>query len=276
VTDDEFEEDIRFAAAEEVDGATQILSVDIDGYEGPLHVLLELSRTQKVDLRNISILQLAEQYLSFIRHIQELRIELAADYLVMAAWLTYLKSRLILPKPVTEIDGPNADDLAGILAFRLQRLSAMRAASAALLARDRTGMHVLLRGQPEGVRRIHSPIFEASIYDLLSAYATRRATMARSTVMVKKPVLLALEEARQRLEKVLGRMSDWLSLDQIITEFGITNDGITPPRASMLASSLVASLELAKEGRAEIRQTQAFAPLYVRPKNNPDQKETSK
>ncbi|VAW00312.1 Segregation and condensation protein A, partial [hydrothermal vent metagenome] len=233
---------------------------------GPLHVLLELSRKQKVDLRNINILELAEQYLGFIRQLQGLRIELAADYLVMAAWLTYLKSRLILPVPKKPSDGPDANDMAGILAFRLQRLSAMRAAAKALTARDRAGLQVMLRGQPEGIRRIRSPIFEASIYDLLCAYATRRSREARARVVVKKPILLALEEARHRLEKILGKMSDWLSLDQMVSDFELAPGGVMPPRASLLASSLVASLELAKEGQAELRQTQAFAPLYVRPK----------
>jgi segregation and condensation protein A len=262
----DFEEDIRFEAAADADGSPQVLRVDLDGYEGPLHVLLELSRTQKVDLRNISILELAEQYLSFIRHIQSLRIELAADYLVMAAWLTYLKSRLILPKPKKPEDGPDASDMAAVLAFRLQRLAAMTAAAKALMARDRTGLQLYLRGQPEGVRRIRSPIYEASIYDLLSAYATRRSRTSRAKVVFKKPVLLALEEARTRLERILGKMSDWLSLDQMIIDFELPADEEAPPRSSLMASSLVASLELAKEGRAELRQTSPFAPLYVRPK----------
>jgi len=267
LTQVDFEEDIRFDAAADADGPEQVLTIDVDGYEGPLHILLELSRTQKVDLRNISILDLAEQYLSFIRHIQSLRIEVAADYLVMAAWLTYLKSRLILPKPKTESDEPDASEMAAVLAFRLQRLAAMREAAKALLARDRTGLQLMLRGQPEGVRRIRSPIYEASIYDLLTAYATRRSRNARATVIVKKPVLLALEEARQRLEKILGKMSDWLSLEQMILDFDLDQEDEAPPRSSLLASALVASLELAKEGRAELRQTQAFAPLFVRPKN---------
>ncbi len=268
----EFEEDIRFEASDDAaqDGvqSAQVLSVDLDGYEGPLHILLELSRKQKVDLRNISIVELAEQYLEFIRHIQSLRIELAADYLVMAAWLTYLKSRLILPKPKKPDDGPDADDMATILAFRLQRLAAMRAASKALMARDLQGVHVLLRGQPEGVRRIRSPIYQASIYDLLSAYATRRSRTSRAKVVFKKPIILALEEARHRLEKVLGKMSDWLSLDQLVIDFNLSTDSNAPPRSSLLASSLVASLELAKEGRVELRQTQAFSPLFVRPRSD--------
>lgn len=263
----EFEEDIRFDAADQTAQSGQQWNVDLDGYEGPLHVLLELSRNQKVDLRNISILQLAEQYLDFIKKIQALRIELAADYLVMAAWLTYLKSRLILPKPKLQDDGPSADEMASVLAFRLQRLGAMRAAAKALTARDRTGMQVLLRGQPESVQRIRSPIYQATIYDLLSAYSTRRARTARAKVVLKKPIILALEEARHRLEKILGKMSNWLSLEQMIRDFALGNDPNAPPQASLLASSLVASLELAKEGRAELRQTQAFAPLFVRARN---------
>ena len=264
MSNSEFEEDIRFCAATEATESGQVLNVDLDGYEGPLHILLELSRNQKVDLRNISILQLAEQYLAFIKQIQSLRIELAADYLVMAAWLTYLKSRLILPQPSKTDEGPGADEMAVALAFRLQRLDAMRAASKALSNRERAGIDVLVRGQPEGVRRIRSPIYQASIYDLLSAYATRRSRNARSKIVFKKPIILALEEARLRLEKILGRMSDWLSLEQMITDFNLGDQEDSPPRASLLASSLVASLELAKEGHAELRQTQAFAPLFVR------------
>jgi segregation and condensation protein A len=267
LSNSEFEEDIRFSAATEATESDQVLTVDLDGYEGPLHILLELSRDQKVDLRNISILQLAEQYLAFIKQIQSLRIELAADYLVMAAWLTYLKSRLILPQPTKTDEGPGADEMAVALAFRLQRLDAMRAATKALNNRERTGIDVLLRGQPEGVRRIRSPIYQASIYDLLSAYATRRSRTARAKVVFKKPIILALEEARHRLEKILGKMSDWLSLEQMITDFGLEQHDDAPPRASLLASSLVASLELAKEGHAELRQTQAFAPLFVRARN---------
>ncbi len=260
----EFEEDIHFDAAKAADGSRQVLSVDLDGYEGPLHLLLELSRNQKVDLRNVSILQLADQYLDFIKKIKNLRIELAADYLVMAAWLTYLKSRLILPKPKTSEQAPDADELAAVLAFRLQRLDAMRAASKALQSRNRAGINVMLRGKPEGIRRIRSPIYEASIYDLLSAYAIKRSRIARAKVVFKKPVLLALEEARHRLERILGKMSDWLPLDQMIVDFALDDPDNKPPRSSLLASSLVASLELAKEGQAELRQTHPFAPLFVR------------
>lgn len=268
--EDDFEEDIKFQAADDAEGTRATLRLDLDGYEGPLHVLLELARKQKVDLRHISILALAEQYLSFIREIRTLRIELAADYLVMAAWLTYLKSRLILPKPQKEEEGPDAQTMASVLAFRLQRLSAMKAAADALLARNREGVDVFLRGQPEGIRRIRSPIYEASIFDLLSAYATRRSRLARTRIVLKKPVVMALEEARRRLEKVLGKMSDWLPLNEMIADLGLTSDGEPMPRASVMASSLVASLELAKEGRAELRQTQAFAPLYVRPRLRDD------
>lgn len=271
---EEFEEDIRFQAADDAEGSHATLRLDLDGYEGPLHVLLELARKQKVDLRHISILALAEQYIAFIREISLLRIELAADYLVMAAWLTYLKSRLILPKPEKEDDGPDAQTMAGVLAFRLQRLAAMKAAAQALLARDREGVDVFLRGQPEGIRRIRAPIYEASIFDLLSAYATRRARLSRTRMMLKKPVVLALEEARHRLEKVLGKMSDWLPLEEMIADLGLNSDGESMPRSSVMASSLMASLELAKEGRAELRQTQAFAPLYVRPRLRDDAPES--
>ncbi len=259
----EFEEDLPFEAARNALGDGAALVVDLDGFEGPLHILLELARKQKVDLRNISILELAEQYLAFIEHIKKVRIELAADYLVMASWLAYLKSRLLLPKPQTEDDEPSGEEMAIRLAFRLRRLHAMRLASNALLQRTRTGMDTFTRGAPEGVRRITSPVYEASIYDLLKAYAVRRSRVARAHLTMKTPIVYALEEARERLERVLGKLKEWTVLDALLPKH--LNPGAEePPRASLLASSLVASLELAKDGKAELRQTGAFSPLFVR------------
>jgi segregation and condensation protein A len=262
----EFTEDLPFEAARRAeDGATPLI-VDLDGFEGPLHVLLELARKQKVDLRHISILELAEQYLAFIEQIRAVRIELAADYLVMASWLAYLKSRLLLPKPKQDDDAPSGEEMAVRLAFRLRRLHAMRLASKALMRRDRTGITTFTRGAPEGVRSITSPIFEASIYDLLKAYAVRRSRVARAHLTMKTPIVYALEEARERLERVLGRIREWTALDALLPKSVKPVAGEeTPPRASMLASSLVATLELAKEGKAELRQSGAFTPLYVRP-----------
>ncbi len=259
-----FEEDLPFEAARRALGDGAALVVDVEGFEGPLHILLELARKQKVDLRNISILELAEQYLGFIEHLKDLRIELAADYLVMAAWLAYLKSRLLLPTAAKDGDELTGEEMAMRLAFRLRRLDAMRIAATGLMARERTGIHTFTRGAPEGVRRVTTPIFEASIYDLLKAYSVRRSRQARAHLTLKTPVVYALEEARERLERVLGRIRQWTMLEALLPKKK-TSKGEEPPRASMLASSLVASLELAKEGKAELRQAGAFAPLFVRP-----------
>ncbi len=267
----EFEEDLPFEAAQNALGDGAALIVDLEGFEGPLHVLLELSRKQKVDLRHISILELAEQYLAFIAHIRHLRIELAADYLVMAAWLAYLKSRLILPAPKSDDEEPDGAQMAARLAFRLRRLEAMRLAAKALQDRERTGINVFPRGAAQGIRRITTPIYEAGIYDLLSAYATRRARRARAHLTLRKPIVFALEAARARLESVLGKIKAWVTLESLIpAPEKFDGDEEAPPRASVLASSLVASLELAKEGKAELRQSTAFAPLYVRPRRKAD------
>ena len=259
-----FEEDLPFAEARKAIGDGKAFVVDVDGFEGPLHVLLDMARTQKVDLRHVSILELAEQYLGFIAQIRQLRIELAADYLVMAAWLAYLKSRLLLPAPPADADEPSGEEMAARLAFRLRRLHAMRLAVKALQARNRSGINVFMRGMPEGVRRVTSPVYEASIYDLLKAYAVRRSRVARAHLTLKAPIIYALEEARERLERVLGRIREWTRLDDMLPKKS-GSDG-EPPRASMLASSFVATLELARDGRVELRQSADFAPLYVRPR----------
>lgn len=259
-----FEEDLRFDAAGRAPDEGGALIVDVEGFEGPLHILLELARKQKVDLRNVSILELSQQYLSFIEHLKELRIELAADYLVMASWLAYLKSRLLLPLAQKEGEELSGEEMAMRLAFRLRRLHAMRLASTCLMQSERVGINTFTRGAPEGVRRVTSPIFEASIYDLLKAYAVRRSRHARAHLTLKAPVVYALEEARERLERVLGRIRQWTALDTLLPR-GKSAGEAEPPRASLLASSLVASLELAKEGKVELRQAGAFAPLFVRP-----------
>ncbi|PHS27980.1 MAG: segregation/condensation protein A [Robiginitomaculum sp.] len=259
----DFEEDLPFEAARQALGENTPLIVDLDGFEGPLHVLLELARKQKVDLRNISILELADQYLSFIERIKDVRIELAADYLVMASWLAYLKSRLLLPVPQKDGEEPSGEEMAVRLAFRLRRLHAMRMASKALMNQNRTGINIFTRGAPEGVRRVTSPVYEAGIYDLLKAYAVRRSRVARAHLTMKTPIVYALEEARERLERILGKIHEWTALDALLPK-GIKAGANKPPRSSILASSLVASLELAKEGKAELRQSGAFTPLYVR------------
>ncbi|WP_409433747.1 segregation and condensation protein A [Litorimonas sp. RW-G-Af-16] len=264
---DDFQEDLKFAAADDAADEGEGLILDIDGYEGPLHLLLELARKQKVDLARLSILDLANQFIAFIKNAQDLRIELAADYLVMAAWLAYLKSRLILPR---DSDGelmPEAEELAAHLAFRLERLEAMRRAVDGLYRLPQTGQEIFARGAPEGLRSRTSPIFEAELFDLLSAYGTSRSRQSIRAHKLPKPRVMSLEDARNRLRRALLQtgmdISDWTALDGLLpdgTEIGA--DGV--PQASVRASSLLAGLELAKEGEIELRQTGAYTPIYLR------------
>jgi len=263
-----FQEDMKFEAANEAADDGEGLVLDLDGYGGPLHLLLELARKQKVDLARLSILELAEQYIAFIKSAQDLRIELAADYLVMAAWLAYLKSRLILPREQGEAE-PEAEELAAHLAFRLERLEAMRRAVDGLMRLPVTGENIHPRGAPEGLRSRTSPIFEAEIFDLLKAYGTTRSRAGIRNHRLKKPRIMSLDDARNRLRRALNAVgvdiSDWVSLDDMLpdaTEIG--PDGVPP--ASVKASSLLAGLELAKEGQIELRQLKAFAPIFLRGK----------
>ncbi|MDQ0468768.1 segregation and condensation protein A [Labrys wisconsinensis] len=235
------------------------LVVDVDGFEGPLDLLLELSRRQKVDLARISILALAEQYLAFIEAARKLRLELAADYLVMAAWLAYLKSRLLLPEP-PKGEEPPAAELAAALAFRLKRLEAMRTASESLQGRPQLGREVFFRGMPEGVRRSDAPRYEATLYDLLSAYARQRQRSVLARVRLPDRNVWTLAEARELLERLVGPAHDWTSLTDFLLDY--LADPAT--RATVKASSFSASLELAKEGRLDLRQDKAFAPIYIR------------
>lgn len=233
--------------------------VDVDGYEGPLDLLLALARVQKVDLTGISILALAEQYLQFVAEARHLRLELAADYLVMAAWLAYLKSRLLLPEDETE-DEPSGEELAAQLAFRLQRLQAMRNVGAQLMARNLLGRDVFARGNPEGIRVIRTSDWQASLYDLLNAYAARRAVNAARHVRFRRLPVWTIRQARRRLERLVGAMADWAPLDSFIA------DMLDDPalRASVRASAFSASLEMARKGQVELRQAQAFDPIYMR------------
>lgn len=266
---EDFQEDLKFDAANEAADEGEGLVLDLDGYGGPLHLLLELARKQKVDLARLSILELAEQYIAFIKSAQDLRIELAADYLVMAAWLAYLKSRLILPREAGEAE-PEAEELAAHLAFRLERLEAMRRAVDGLMRLPVTGEAVHVRGAPEGLRSRTSPIFEAEIFDLLKAYGTTRSRAAIRNHKLPKPRVMSLDEARNRLRRALNAvgvdLSDWVSLDDMLPDGGeIGADGV--PQSSVRASSLLAGLELAKEGQIELRQLKAFAPIYLRGKS---------
>lgn len=233
--------------------------VDVDGFEGPLDLLLELARRQKVDLARISVLQLAEQYLAFVEEARRVRLELAADYLVMAAWLAYLKSRLLLPDRA-RADEPAAADLAAALAERLRRLEQMRAAAESLVNRPRLGRDIFARGAPESVETTQRTQWKASLFDLLSAYARQRQTQALARVTVKKREVWSLSEARAALERLAGVARDWTELDSFLIEYCVGPE----LRRTARASSFSASLEMVREGRIELRQSGVFAPLFVR------------
>lgn len=265
---EDFQEDLKFDAAMDAADEGESLLLDLDGYEGPLHLLLDLARKQKVDLARLSILDLAEQYIAFIKSAQDLRIELAADYLVMAAWLAYLKSRLILPKE-GEAGEPEVEEIAAHLAFRLERLEAMRRAVDGLMRLPQTGEDIFARGAPEGLRSRTSPIFDAEIFDLLKAYGTSRSRAAIRNHKLPRPRVMSLDDARNRLRRALTAtgvdISDWVDLNDLLpdgAEIGV--DGV--PQSSVRASSLLAGLELAKEGQIELRQIKAFAPIFLRGK----------
>ena len=237
------------------------LVVDIDGYEGPLDVLLVLARSQKVDLSQISILQLAEQYLVFIAEARRLSLEVAADYLVMAAWLAYLKSRLLLPE-VEDEDAPSGPELAAHLPFQLQRLEVMREAGAKLMARNRLGRDLFERGQPEGIKVVRNSIYEVSVFELLRAYGEQRARAAHEPYSVVARELYSMEQAHERLRRVLGDIPGWERLETFL-----------PPEIkgamvyrSAVSAMLGASLEMAKSGQVELRQAQTFGPIYMRRK----------
>jgi segregation and condensation protein A len=233
------------------------LTLDLDGWEGPLDLLLTLARAQKVDLAKISILALVEQYLAFISDAKKLKLEIAADYLVMAAWLAYLKSCLLLPKDPT-VD-PSPEELAMRLQLRLQRLQAMREAGARLVARDRIGRDVFLRAAPEGLTVVRRAAWQADLYDLISAYGIVRARSQPAVHVVSRRPVMTLDEAIHRLERMIGAKMDWTALESFLPE---TQD--REFRKSALASSFVATLELARVGKVELQQEEVFAPLYVR------------
>ncbi len=235
--------------------------VDVDGFEGPLDLLLHLARNQKVDLARISILKLAEQYLEFVNGAVKLRLELAADYLVMAAWLAFLKSKLLIPKTGND-DGESGEELAEMLQFRLKRLEAMREAAARLVNRNRLGRDVFQRGDPEAVIIEKQNEWSATLYDLLTAYASQRQRQAISRVSIALRSVWSLKHARQILTRLIGEMRDWTALDQYLIAF-IPNPS---ERATAIASSFAASLELVREGQLEVRQEAAFQPIYLRTK----------
>ncbi|MBV1896585.1 MAG: segregation/condensation protein A [Rhodobacteraceae bacterium] len=244
--------------------AAEALIVDVDGYEGPLDVLLTLSRTQKVDLRKISVLELARQYLIFVEKAKLLRIELAADYLVMAAWLAFLKSRLLLPPDPTE-DGPTGEELAAHLAFQLERLQAMRDAAARLMARDRLGRDFFARGQGEDVARIKTVTYTATLLDLMQGYARIRTRDEFRPFSMDRDSIFTMEQALDRMRGLIGFTGDWTEMASFLPE-GWESDPMK--RRSATASTFAASLELVKEGHLDMRQSEIFAPIQLRKKDS--------
>lgn len=240
--------------------AAEALIVDVDGFEGPLDLLLTLSRTQKVDLRRISVLQLAEQYLGFVERARTLRIELAADYLVMAAWLAFLKSRLLLP-PEPGDEGPSAEDLAAHLAFQLERLQAMRDAAARLMARDQKGRDFFARGLPEDLTHHRKVTWTATLLDLMRAYAMIRTKDEFRPFVLDREHVYTMEQALERMRGMIGYAGDWATLTSFLPEGW---DATPMARRSALAAHFAATLEMAKRGQLTLRQTETFAPIELR------------
>ncbi len=235
------------------------LIIDVKGYEGPLDLLLVMARTQKVDITQISILALVEQYLDFIAELRRLRLELAADYLVMAAWLAYLKSRLLLPDTDNE-DEPTGEELAAALAFRLRRLEAMRESAVKLMTRNRLGRDVFARGAPEGVKIERTSEFAGELYDLLKAYSFQREAQIHVNYKIVRPPVLTLSDAREILNRLVGDIAEWTPMDVLLAQMPLSDIA----RGSTIASTFGASLELAREGAIELKQAGAFSPLYMR------------
>lgn len=256
---DQFLFDEEQSLRAEASADDNVLTIDIEGWEGPLDLLLALARNQKVDLRHLSILALVEQYLVFIDEARALKLELAADYLVMAAWLAYLKSALLLPKDPT-ID-PSPEELALRLQMRLERLNAMRESGARLMARDRIGRDIFLRGNPEGLRVVKARAWACDYFDLITAYGQVKARTQPMMHVVKRRQVMTLEEALDRVSSMIGRAIEWTAIEAFLP---VAADPAL--RKSALASSFVAALELAKRGTIDLQQDGTFAPLLVRKK----------
>lgn len=252
----EFEEDIQ---PEYGTGAPGNLVLQMDGFEGPLDVLLTLARTQKVDLTQISILDLVEQFLEFVSAAKRLKLELAADYLVMAAWLAYLKSRLLLPKEVDD-EEPSAEEMAFRLQLRLQRLEAMREAGARLMGRNRFGRDVFRRGMPEGLKLLKRGSYDVTLYELLKAYGDNRQRNSVTEITIERRPVFALEDALERLSGLIGGAFTWSQLSTFLPS-NLQDERL---RKSALASMFAATLELARQGQADLRQMETFGPIYLR------------
>ncbi len=257
MTDDPFDSDAKETARWDGDGRR--LVVDLDGYEGPLDMLLGLARQQKVDLKRISILQLADQYIDYIERARDLDLDIAADHLVMAAWLAYLKSRLLLPEPPGN-EEPSGQELAAALSFQLRRLEAMRGAGESILALPRLGRDVFARGAPEGLAVVRNPVFEATLYDFLRAYAAYRIRTHAGRLEVEPSRIESMDQALQRLTGMLSKSVEWTRLVGFLPP-GLANDLIG--RASV-AATFAAALELTRQGRLKLRQAKPFAPLFLR------------
>ena len=236
------------------------LMLDLAGFEGPLDLLLALARTHRLDLKQLSMAELAGQYIAFIERAAPLRLEEAADYLVMAAWLTYLKSRLLLPKDDQPASELTAEEMAAHLAFRLRRLAAMRDAAARLMARERLGRTVFPRGAPEPIRLVKSETWDVSMYDLLRAYADQRKRTTASHVTIPRRETWSIKDARTRLERLLGALPEWADFQSILAAWPAGAAG----RRTVTAASLGAALELTREGRMELQQSEPYGPLYLR------------
>ncbi len=248
-----------FEQPEPVTGAHNQLVVDLDGFEGPIDILLTLARQQKVDLVHISILELADQYLSFIAEARRLELEVAADYLVMAAWLAYLKSRLLLPGPAEE-DQPSGPEMAEALAFQLRRLEAMQDAGASVMALPRLGVDIFPRGAPEGVEVIRTPVYQLSLYELLKAYGEQQRRAHTSILEIAPTMLYSVDEALERLSELVGDIPDWQTLMTYLPaelKAGLVH-------RSAVAAMFGAALEMTRAGRLQLRQSSAFGPIYVR------------
>jgi segregation and condensation protein A len=257
LTDDDFQPD-ALSVSERL--AAEALIVDVDGYEGPLDLLLTMARTQKVDLRKVSVLGLAEQYLAFVEKARHLRLELAADYLVMAAWLAFLKSRLLLPPDPSE-DGPSGEELAAHLAFQLERLQAMRDVAARLMGRDQLGRDFFARGIPEDVARTRRITYTATLMDLMQAYARIRTRDEFRPFVMDRDAVMTLEQALERMRGLIGYAGEWTDLSSYIPE----GWEIDPARRrSATAATFAATLQLAKEGQIDMRQGEIFAPIQIR------------
>lgn len=261
MADDDWYSEERLTPAERL--SAESLIVDVDGFEGPLDLLLMLSRTQKVDLRRISILQLADQYLGFVERARALRIELAADYLVMAAWLAFLKSRLLLP-PEPGDEGPSAEELAAHLAFQLERLQAMRESAARLMARDQLGRDFFARGLPEDVTRHRRITYSATLIDLMRAYARIRTKDEFRPYVMDRDHVYTMEQALDRMRGMIGFAGVWADLTSFLPDGW---DGNPMRRRSSTAAHFAAVLELAKRGQIELRQGETFAPIQLRRKD---------